>query len=231
MNNNINEMYPNMISPSNHFAKALHNAINLVEKDTEPTEWITIKGYKATDADMKCKDFQYAFDQVFTMDEDDINECASGFHLCRDLTDVFHYYCIGGGNRFFEVEAMVRKEDFDAYGRLDGRGSFGLGYSRKDKLVAKKIRFIRELTADEILMHDAEARDWTDDMKQLALKHSVLYARNWIRAEKLIERGYSEPYAMFVVNCGKYDRALALESQPGLSMDMKAALTFMDFGD
>ena len=97
--------------------KAIEPFKETLEPTSEPEEeWIWVEGYKGTDKDMKCRDFQYGLGVQYDMPEDqEIQECESGFHLCLYLSDVFHYYEVGCGNRFFKVKALVRKVDKESY--------------------------------------------------------------------------------------------------------------------
>ena len=189
-------------------------------------EWTWVDGYKGTNSDMTATgNFQYTLNELYAMDEDaEIIECKSGFHFCKDLKDVFEYYDIGSCRRFFKVRAMVRKKDYEKYGTKEDRGTwFGVPLgNRVNKLVAKKIILERELTPDEIFFEDKYA-DWTDDEKKLALKEGVRAVYNNRTAVKLVEAGYSETFAKYISESASsmIKKALAVASQPGLSMDMK----------
>ena len=204
-------------------------------------EWIWVEGYKGTDRDMKCLDYQYVLGELHNMpNESDIKECKSGFHFCKTLKDVFKYYDIHNGHRFFKVRALVRKDHYERYGKeteeykeyLNDR-SFNMyrmhfwGQKYYDKMVARSIIFEQELTPDEIF---AETRydiaSWDDKYKQLALEIGVELAANVIRTDKLVELGYSEAFARLVIDAKKYDIAKSVGSQPGLSMDVKCWLIF-----
>lgn len=179
-------------------------------------EWIWVDGYKGTDADMKCRDYQFSVGSKYDMPEDaEINVCHSGFHLCKDLKDVFHYYKIGDEHRFFKVSALVRKSEYEKYGR-------GNGYSiiRNDKLASKSILFTRELTPDEIF-EVTEYSNWTEEQKREAMKTDIGTVRANIKVKTLVDLGYSEPFAKYVINRNYYDEAVAVSSQTDLSMDMK----------
>lgn len=192
---------------------------NTSKKQTE--EWIWVKGFKGTDSNMRCKDMQYELNTQYDMPEDaKIVECMLGFHLCRDLGDVYHYYEIKNDHRFFEVTALVRKSDYDNYGGFTG----GMWLFKSDKLVAKSIIFTRELTTDEILEPYEETREWSDQYKQLALSVGVAEAKYHMDADDLVSLGFSKPFALHVSKAGKYETAKAIGSQPGLSMDVKALL-------
>lgn len=205
-------------------------------------EWIWVNGYKATEKDMKCQDYQYVMGEQHDMPEDaEIKECKSGFHFCKKLNDVFRYYGIGRNNRFFRVRALVRKEDYERYGKytkeyeeyLKNRAQYSMfshfyGNEYVDKLVAKSIIFESELTPDEILKDRITLGDpmWTDEYKKLALEVGIDDAITRIQTDNLVELGYSLPFAQFVIDSRKYDRALAVAAQPDLSMDMRCWLIF-----
>lgn len=189
-------------------------------------EWIWVEGYKATDGDMKCRDYQYMLGVQHDMPEGaKIEECESGFHLCLKLEDVFTYYSIGDNHRFFKVKACVRKDDFLAYGKSEKYDSpYSWIMSTKNKLAAKSIVFTQELTPDEILVN-TEAAGWTDEDKKLVLEVGFEKAKKIRNVRDLELFGYSEEFAKYIVyNLKKYDLASALASQPGLSMDTKAII-------
>ena len=62
-----------------------------------------MKVYKATDKDMKCRDFQYELGKTAEV-EGDIELCKNGLHACEMPLDVLGYYAPGGGSRYFEAE-------------------------------------------------------------------------------------------------------------------------------
>lgn len=195
-----------------------------IEEKHEDEEWIWVDGYKGTDSDMTAyANFQYKLNEMYSMDEDvKIEACESGFHFCRDLKDVFEYYGIKKSNRFFKARALVRKKDYEKYGTVvRTTGLFGTRKERINKLAAKKIILERELTLDEIFFEDKYA-DWTEGEKKLALAEGcrVVYCNR--RAKELVEAGYSEPFAKYISESeSRIKKALAVASQPGLSMDMK----------
>ncbi len=190
-------------------------------KEETPEEWIWVDGYKGTDSEMKCKDYQYVLGKQHDMPEDaKIVDCESGFHLCRDLDDVFRYYGINNGNRFFRVHALVRKKDFDEYGVVGSRTGY---YSRRrNKLVAKSIVFVRELTNDEVLK-GTDAENWSEEDKNMARAHGVQHVKDIHNVATLISLGYSEAFAKYIVDSGHFEAAYAAGTQEGLSMDMKVA--------
>lgn len=55
-------------------------------------EWIWVEGFKGTESDMRCRDFQYKVGKHYYTNEDNVEMCQSGFHFCINLCDVFNYY-------------------------------------------------------------------------------------------------------------------------------------------
>lgn len=191
-------------------------------KDETPEEWIWVDGYKGTDADMKCMcEYQYVMGKQFDMPEGStIEDCKSGFHLCLNLDDVFRYKTLGNGNRFFRVHALVRKKDFEEYG---GKAVFALGYPpRRNKLAAKSIVFVRELTNDEIFK-GTDAENWSEEDKNKARAMGIQKVKDLRNTEKLVALGYSEAFAKYIVDEGHFQAAYAAGTQKDLSMDMKVA--------
>ena len=143
------------------------NAIKTIEEE----EYVWVKGFKGTDKDMRCKgDYQYELGKQFDLDADVEPEiCSKGFHFCKDLESVFRYYKIGDGNRFFEVEALVKKSAPESKNKsnvcagLDQWSKMYMSFAPKeDKYVAKSIRFVRELTVDEVFeaVSNKEVQEW-----------------------------------------------------------------------
>lgn len=85
-------------------------------------------GYKGTNRDMKCRDFQYEIGKTYEIEGEPIL-CCRGFHFCKSLKDVFNYYLLTKGNRFFEIEA-------DDDSTITG----------SDKCVTSCIKIIREIS-------------------------------------------------------------------------------------
>lgn len=184
------------------------------EPVVDDEKWIWVEGYKGTYADMSAKNnFQYELGVTYTMPDDvEIKECESGFHFSKWLSEAQKYYAVNGGNRFFKVTALVRKEDWDAR------------YHR-DKLVAKSIKLDRELTTDEILipcLGDEVVMKMSDKYKQLARNMGIQQAFTVMACDELEGLGYSNGFALYLVANDLTEVAKAVGSQPGLSMDMKA---------
>lgn len=196
-------------------------------KKVEPEEWIWVNGYKGTDKDMKCLDYQYELQKCFDISDDKpVELCGHGFHLCRDLHDVYRYYRIGDNNRFFEVKALVRKKDYEEYGRehIEWYGHHAYTRAGHHKLVAKSIIFIRELTVDEIFGDS----DWEKEDKLRALEVGISQVDNERKLRRLAECGYSKTMSQIIIANHKDGIALAVGEQEGLSMDMKVWMIFKD---
>lgn len=202
--------------------------LTIPEPAPEPPEekWIWVDGYKGTDKDMKCRGYQYELGKRFDIPEGEVAiPCHNGFHLCPRLDQVFGYYEVRDNNRFFKVKALVREKDVPAV-TMDPNDmwKFSLGLNR-DKLVAKSIIFEREMTVDEILTaRDVDFSEWTEEDKLQALDKGPGYVAGIYRIRNLVKAGYSEAFAVYLIQEGYYKDALAVASQPDLSMDMRVAM-------
>lgn len=240
MSNYFNNCFNNSTVPSSESLKALERYLyeNITpsitvkneetEKKTEDTKpydkpvekWIWVEGYKGTDKNLQGHgNYQFEVGKRYDMPTyEKIEACHSGFHLSLNLKDVFQYYKIGNGNRFFKVKALVREKDFNEYGK-----GAGFLFGPRNKLVSQSIEFIRELTVDEIFQ-DTDWKDWSEEYKKLAIADKLSNVENMVKADELETLGFSKAFAMLIVNIDRFDRAKAIGSQPGISMDMKAYL-------
>lgn len=201
----------------------IENAVKSLEEKKELEEWIWVKGYKGTDKDMKCRDYQFMIGVRHDMPEGSkIETCSSGFHLCTELKDVFGYYDRKENNRFFEVRALVRKKDVDGVGSVEPAKYYIGGISSfipwplpgDSKLAAKSIEFMRELTLDEIFA-GSKAEGWTDEHKKLALEIGIPNTENIVRIDYLVKLGYSELLADYIVHeLKRYELAVFLTKLP-----------------
>lgn len=205
------------------------------EEAKKAEEWIWVEGYKGTNKDMTCRDYQFELNKQFDMPEGaPIEDCESGFHFCRDLKDVFAYYSIDEGRRFFRVRALVRKKDYEEYGvkpassRNPYANMFAFLNPIRDKLAAKSIQFLYELTPDEVFApycdHDKEIRTWSTESKRLAMEHGIKYVKNIERVNTLVSLGYSEAFTQYLVDHNMYEKAYAVGTKKDLSMDMKVLM-------
>ena len=211
-------------------------------KTVEEEEWIWVKGFKGTDKNMSCKGYQYELGKQFDLDEDlEPSVCHNGFHFCKELENVFKFYKIGDGNRFFEVEALVKKSDLEPKNKsnvcagLDQWSKMYMSFTNyDDKYAAKSIRFVRELTADEVFetVTDRDVREWAEEQKKRAMATSMNTVRREIRAFDLCAAGYSPAFAKYIsIDEGRYKTAMAMASLTDVSMDVKVMAIFMDNQD
>lgn len=195
------------------------------EKIEKPEdEWIWVEGYKGTDKDMCCLKFQYELLKPYDLEAPEhIKECFYGYHLCRYLCDVFEYYPFQNNNRFFRVRALVKKKDYEEYGDVRCVDHYG-DVIYKNKLVAKSIIFISELTTDDLFeMYCDDFKHWSTEDKELARLKGVEFVAEEIMVRELVSLGYSRPFAEFLNRDRKFEIAKAVGSQEDLSMDMKVA--------
>lgn len=186
--------------------------------EEEKEEWVWIEGYKGTDRFMRCRGYQYELGKRFDMPEDaEIRECESGFHLCSKLDSVLSYYPIADDNRFFRVRALVRKPRY--------ANKYEPQYI-KEKYAAKSIEFISELTTDEIFDLTGRCRGWPDEDKVKARSIGVDKMTAIRKARPLVELGYDEELARFIVERGGTEAAMVLGRQTNISMDTKIQCIF-----
>ena len=199
----------------------------------EPQEnWIWVEGYKGTDKDMKAHgNFQYELGKQYDY-EGEIKICNQGFHFCRDLKDVFSYYDVKNGHRFFKVKALVKESDYEKYGAYirssDPYGFWGPSTPKEriNKLVAKSIILEEEVSKTDIIMayykyYDRSYKilpeEYWDTM--ICVGYSAAH-EDW-QVDRLIKAGYSSVFARCLCQDNKVEKALAIADQEGVSMDMK----------
>ena len=92
-----------------------------------------MKGYKAFNANWKCRDFQYEIGQTYELPKGQkLEMCRCGFHFCKNPIDVFGYYPFSDDTLIAEVEAL---------GEIKQEGT---------KFVTDKIKIVREFTREEL---------------------------------------------------------------------------------
>jgi PPE-repeat protein len=95
------------------------------------TKGEVVKGYKAFDKDLKCRDYQFKVGDIYTH-KGEFKLCETGFHFCLKPADVFNYYSFAPETRVCEIEAL---------GDVAGEG---------DKRVTNKIKILREIPKLEL---------------------------------------------------------------------------------
>ena len=64
-----------------------------------------MKGYKAFNKDLTCRDMQYEIGKEYTFDGEPI-PCRQGFHFCETIADCYEFYPMEDDTRICEVEAL-----------------------------------------------------------------------------------------------------------------------------
>ena len=98
-----------------------------------------MKGYKITNKDMTCLDYQYELNKEFIL-EGQLEICENGFHFCQKMEDCFDYYNFHNGERLFEIESLSNI------------------ITEGNKSVTNKIIFHRELTKEELYEYFSDPR-------------------------------------------------------------------------
>lgn len=128
----------------------------MIEKERkmkEENEWVWVEGYKGTNKDMQYRGFQYELNKTYIMNSNDVYIYNDLFHLCLDLGDVFRCYDLNLCSRFFKVKALVKKIDKNEYGKLLKPPAGFSRICRINKIAAKEIIFLEELTFDKLKEH------------------------------------------------------------------------------
>ena len=100
-----------------------------------------IKGYKAFNKDLTCREFQYEIGKEFEY-KGKIELCRSGFHFCKRIVDIQNYYNLKDeSTRLCEIEAV------------------GQVIEGNDKCVTDKIKIIREISKDEMYILGNEGKE------------------------------------------------------------------------
>lgn len=108
--------------------------------------YMWVDGYKRTDLNMRCKNnFQYEIGKIYSIEGEPML-CKKGYHFCLSLDDCLNYASDlwSQDNRFFHVKGYVKIDDFDSYGTIKG-------FRIMDKLCAKEIMVVSEVSNDELL--------------------------------------------------------------------------------
>lgn len=214
-------IFKKAIKEAKEVNQVIEAATALHQPKPEPQEeWVWVEGYKGTDRDMQCRDnFQYEIGPQYDIpDGQEVMACHSGFHFCLKLDDVFSYYSVGCGNRFFKVKALVREKDLNSYGTKTYGGYY---IEKNDKLAAKSMIFTSELTMGEIL-ELTDCKNLPDKYKQMAIEQNCDIAVKQYKLDTLLADGYSYPFATYIaIETNKFDIAHAVGSMKDVSMDVK----------
>jgi len=194
----------NIQNESNEKSLDTNTTINDKEK-SDDIEWVWADGYKGTDSDMKCLNYQYQVGNTFVCDTD-VKLCDSGFHFCLNLKDVNGYYPLSCNNRFFKVRGLVKKNDIDNYGS-------------SHKLAAKEIVFKDEVSKEELFTTLKELGKYNyletlDDyiaFMKLEEEQKKDYLRNKMQ-KKFVDLGYSDTFSLLLSDKIEYVNKVAYSS-------------------
>lgn len=190
------------------------------EKNEE--KWVWVEGYKGTDRNMCCRGFQYELNKQFDMpDGQEARICESGFHFCERLANVFEYYSLKDNNRFFKVRGLVNRNN-DTWPSITVNAAGRI--VPVDKLAAKSIVFLEELSTDDIIKILGYGESFTESDKLWLRMHGYESCKQVMNIRELGQYGYCEKLSEYFAKNKLYDLAVALGSQPGLSMDTKVSL-------
>ena len=125
-----------------------------------------MKGYKAFNNDLTCRDYQFTIDEPNTFDGTPIL-CEQGFHFCTDLQDVVKYYH-NPDMRVFEIEASGiitdAKEDCS-------------------KRACSEITLVKEVSLNEVMLSITESKYayyWARDIGNKDIMKSRVTESVWI---------------------------------------------------
>lgn len=220
-------------------------------------EWILVEGYKAVNPNMSTRygNMIYEVGKEYSIeDESKIELCHYGYHFCLKPEFIRNYYSYG---RLFKVVAEVKKSEYDKiketgyYNKFSSVSSNPYYYNsypeviKIDKLVARKIKFIEEITDIEIIKQTWNIKkisfvknetDWwnfIDFCSKANIDYSD-YEREWIFYNfktKMTEFGFSETFLLVlykkILNKDKYERLIDLAeglNDMNVSTDMKVYL-------
>lgn len=151
-------------------------------------EWKTIIAYKGMSKDMVCRDMQYEVGQTYTMPDEEVKMCQSGYHACVLLADVALYYPIFT-SRFFKVEIEFSPEDTYMYNKTSC-DFYAFSSPRHikavSKVVGRKISILKELSEKEIyngfhlqnIMSFETFLAWRQDNKELSDNEIISRCKN-----------------------------------------------------
>ena len=109
-----------------------------------------MKGYKAFNNDLTCRDYQFTTDNTHTFDDEPIS-CKRGFHFCTDLQDVVKYYH-NPNMRVFEIEASGIITDSE---------------ESCSKRACSEIKLVKEIPLDEVMLNITKSQTayyWAEEI-------------------------------------------------------------------
>lgn len=187
------------------------------EEDVKPKEkeWIWVEGYKAVNPDMSAKwgEMTYEVGELYEM-EGDVALCKYGYHFCLKPEFIHGYYQFG---RLFKVRAEVEKDEYEkmkengfyTYKEKSSYSIYGVALHDRtvDKMVARKIELVEEITDYEIIkqvwdnnpLFVRNETDWWEFInfckKAKCNSREDAWAQHMF-IKKMMENGFSETIAL-----------------------------------
>lgn len=211
--------------------EVLEDAIDKLKEIAEE-EWVWIEGYKGTDKNIRCRDYQFNLGEKH-VHEGEVELCGSGFHFCTKLEHVFSYYNIRFGHRFFKVKALVKKNYFSEGSFAENDYVYGYGMIKDSKVTAKEIILTEELTYDDLKERIKQYLPMIEDSHeyykylQYGDYDTFCYKKF---THKMVNYGFGELYANVVKedldidNIAKYLTRAEAYYKEGISKDMMVYL-------
>ena len=197
------------------------------EDEPKEEEWVWVQGYKGTDKNMQSfNNFQYELGKEYTI-EGEPELCENGFHFCMTIEHTLKHYSWlhHETNRYFKVTALVKRSDLLKYGTVECDDTYWSTRIYHDKLVAKRIILIEEITGTELLL------------EAIKLKNSSIAIANLNEFKEACQIGYQKWYANRLRNQlqGKYselfiDLLFNSVSFNDLEAKIKEALAYVEEG-
>lgn len=204
-------------------------------------EWIWVEGYKGTNKDMKCyNNFQFTLGEEYTKDGE-IIMCKNGFHFSPTLKQTFQFYTPYGehnNNRFFKVKALINKNQMvekNIASFFSPTPNYKLVPMRStdDKLVAKSIVFLEEISTKEIFNEYFYGRrdEESDEYKENWRKHDLDYANRY-KYKKIIDNSsvYSQEFKNYIKTLSNIDtlRKIAILTVENINHEVRMQMIFND---
>ena len=125
-----------------------------------------MKGYKAFDNDLTCRDYQFTTNETHTFDGTPIL-CRQGFHFCTTLPDVVKYYN-SPNMRVFEIEAsgIITGSDDDC-----------------SKRACSEIMLIKEISLNEVMLSISKPETaywWAERIGNRDIMINLINESEWV---------------------------------------------------
>lgn len=144
--------------------------------------YVWVEGYKGTNQDMTCRDYQYELNKEFEC-EGKVDVCRNGFHFCTYLSEVIeNYYNFDGNRKYFKVKALIplsdSKEKKEKYAAKKIILTEEVGYKQLEKYIQKHCPLVKS------------EEDWIECNK---IGGYTEFVRNIFKTE-MTQYGYSETF-------------------------------------